>query len=200
MGDDQATAPAEESIDRPEWDDEYLDRVADRLAFNYDLERDRRVNDEDFDLYGRMEMASKKHFFHPALRFGYHESFEHLFARRQPSVTVADLERLVGLGHDLADEWVVPDEQHFSTEFTFAVVLDRIPDDVRSFVEGFGDRTLLRFGYYGHYEIHLIAVAPAQDSIAASPEAAVATAFRLWEPIEKEEPGLWQLITRRLQI
>lgn len=200
MGDDQASSPAEESIDRPEWDDEYLDRVADRLAFNYDLERDRRVDGEDFDLYGRMEMASKKHFFHPALQFGYHESFEHLFARRQPSITVAGLERLVGLGHDLADEWVVPDEQHFSTEFTFATVVDRIPDDVREFVSGFRERTLIRYGYFGHYEIHLLVVAPDREDLVASQKAQLAEAFRLWQPIEKQEPGLWQLITRRLQI
>ena len=34
----------------------------------------------------------------------------------------------------------------------------------------------------------------------ASREAHVEEAFRLWEPIEAEEPGLWQLITRRLQL
>lgn len=189
-----------DDADVPEWDDAYLDRVADRLMFNYDLERDRTVDGETFALYGRLEMSSEKHFFHPALRFGYHESTEHLFCRRRPSVTVAELERLVALGHDLADEWIVPDEQHFSTEFTFVTVVDGIAEDVRSFVDGFRDRNLIKYGYFGHYEVHLIIVAPDREDLAASGEAQVEEAFRLWDPIEKEEPGLWQLITRRLQI
>lgn len=186
--------------DIPDWEDEYLDRVAGRLMFNYDLERDRTVDGETFALYGRLEMSSKKHFFHPSLRFGYHESTEHLFARRRPSVTVDKLEHLVELGHELADEWIVPNEQHFSTEFTFVTLADRIPDDVRAFVDGFRDRNLIRYGYYGHYDIHVVVVAPDRDDIVASSEADVEEAFRLWEPIEKQEPGLWQLITRRLQI
>ena len=184
----------------PAWDDDYLDRVADRLVFNYDLEKDRTVGGEPFALYGRLEMSSEKHFFHPALRFGYHESFEHLFCRRRDAVGVDDLEALVDLGHALADDWIDADEQHFSTEFTFVTVVNEIPGDVRSFVEGFRDRTLLRYGYFGHYEVHLIAVAPEREAIAASREADVEEAFRLWDPIEKQDPGWWQLITRRLQI
>ncbi len=184
----------------PEWDDEYFDGVAARLVFNYDLERDRSVRGEAFTMYGRLEMSSEKHFFHPALRFGYHESTEHLFAHRRSSVQRSDLERLVELGHALADDWIVADEQHFSTDFTFVTVADRIPEAVRSYVDGFRDRTLLKYGYFGHYEVNLVVVAPDAEEIVASSEANVAEAFRLWEPIEKEEPGLWDLITRRLQI
>lgn len=189
-----------DDVDLPEWGDEYFDQVAGRLVFNYDLERDRSVHGETFPMYGRLEMSSEKHFFHPSLRFGYHESIEHLFARRRPSVTTGDLDRLVELGHELADDWIEPDEQHFSTEFTFVSVVDRIPEDVRSYVDGFRDRTLLKYGYFGHYEINLVVVAPGRKQIVASSEADVEEAFRLWEPIEKEEPGLWDLITRRLQI
>lgn len=189
-----------DDTDLPEWEDEYFDDVAARLVFNYDLERDRTVRGETFPMYGRLEMSSEKHFFHPALRFGYHESTEHLFARRRSSVARRDLEGLVELGHDLADDWIDADEQHFSTEFTFVTVVDRIPEDVRSFVDGFRDRTLLKYGYYGHFEVNLVVVAPDVEDIVASSEANVAEAFRLWEPIEKEEPGLWDLITRRLQV
>lgn len=186
--------------DWPEWDDEYLDRVADRLAANYDLERDRRVHGERFSLYGRLEMSAEKHFLHPALRFGYHESTEHLFARRQPTVAESDLTSLTELTDVLADEWVNPDEEHFSTDFTFVCVVDEIPDDVRAFVADFRDRTLIRYGYHGHYETNLVVVAPAAEDLVASREAHVEEAFRLWDPIEPEDPGLWQLITRRLQL
>jgi hypothetical protein len=189
-----------DDADLPEWDDEYFDDVAARLLFNYDLERDRTVRGESFEMYGRLEMSSEKHFFHPALRFGYHESTEHLFARRRSSIQQSDLERLVELGHTLADDWIDADEEHFSTDFTFVTVADRIPEAVRSYVDGFRDRTLLKYGYFGHYEINLVVVAPDAEAIVASSEANVAEAFRLWEPIEKEEPGLWDLITRRLQI
>lgn len=192
--------PAEDDPDVPDWDDEYIDRVSDRLMFNYDLDKDYTVRDERFALYGEMRMVNEKHFFHPALSYAHHESFEHLFARRRSSITVSDLERLVDLGHDLADDWIDHDEEHFSTEFIFVDIVDEIPDAVREFVTDFRDRTLIKHGFHGHYEIHLVAVAPEAEALAASRKAHVEEAFRLWDPIEEEEPGLWDLFTRRMQL
>jgi len=194
------TTDPRETADVPEWEDDYLDRVSDRLLHNYDLEKDRRVQGGSFDLYGEMRMHSEKHFLHPALSYAEHHSTEHLLVRRQDGVTVADLEALVALGHDLADAWIEHDEEHFSTEFIFGVVADSIPDDVRSFVADFSDRQLLKYGFEGHYEIHLLAVAPEANSLVASPNADVEQAFRLWDPIETSEPGWWELFTRRMQL
>lgn len=202
----------------PEWDDEYLDRVGDALKFNYDLEKDRTVEvggsaesaaagssedgtagsarsagvaaREEFDLYGLLRIDGRKQFLHPSISFANSRVREHLFARRGERVTLADLERLVDLGHDLADEWVEADETHQGTEFTFVVVAPRVTDEVREFVEGFKDRTLLKFGYYGHYEIHLAVVAPEDEDAAASPGADVAKAFTFWAEPEGESPGV----------
>ena len=193
-------APSDDEPDVPDWDDEYVDRVSDRLMYNYDLEKDYRVRGERFTLYGQLEVHSEKHFFHPALSFGHHDAREHLFVQRAENATVADLERLVELGHELADEWITADEEHYSTDFTFVLVAPTLSESVREFVSGFKDRTLLKYGYYGHYEINLVAVAPEEEDIVASSEATVEEAFRLWEPIEKSEPGLLRLIARRFQI
>jgi len=185
----------------PTWEDEYIDRVSDRLLHNYDLEKDHRVDGERFDLYGQMRIESEKHFFHPSLAYGNHASTEHLFARRVDSVSVADLEALSSLGHDLADEWIEVDEQHFSTDFTFALVAPEIPADVASFVERYDDRNLLKLGYYGHYEVNLLVVAPEAEEGVGSENADVLQAFTLWEHIEPARgPGLLGLIARRLQI
>jgi hypothetical protein len=196
----ESLEPAEEDPDVPDWDDEYLDRVSDRLMYNYDLERDVTAGGESFALGGEMRMLNKKHFLHPSITLGEHESFEYVYARRQPTVRVADFERLVELGHELADERVEHSEDHFSTEFVFVLVTDSIPESVASFVTDFSERELLNYGYYGHYEIHLVAVAPAAEAIAASRDAHVEEAFRLWAPIDESEPGLFELITRRLQL
>ena len=186
--------------DAPDWDDEYVDRVADRLVFNYDLEKDVDARGERFPLYGRMTVESQKHFLHPSLSYANHGSTEHLFCRRVSGVTVAECERLAALGHDLAEEWIDANEEHYSTDFTFVLVCPTVPDEVGEFVASFRDRTLLKFGFYGHYEINFVVVAPGEEKIVASREAHVEEAFRLWEPIEKEEPGLLDLIARRLQI
>ncbi|AEN06990.1 hypothetical protein Halar_3385 [halophilic archaeon DL31] len=94
---------AEENPDVPEWIDEYLDRVSDRLMFNYDLEKDFRAGGERFDLYGEMEMHHEKHFLHPVLSYGHHDNYEHVFANRAAHLDVAGFERLVDLGHDCVD-------------------------------------------------------------------------------------------------
>lgn len=145
-------------------------------------------------------MRSEKHFLHPALSYAEHHSTEHLFVRRQDTIDLHDLESLVQFGHDLADEWIESDEEHFSTEFIFGVVVDGIPEDVRSFVADFSDRTLLKYGFEGHYEIHLLVTSPGTEALVASPNADVEQAFRLWDPIEKSEPSWWDLFTRRMQL
>jgi len=174
----------------PDWEDPYFDRVSDRLMFNYDLEKEFSSRGETFDLYGEMRIQSEKHLFSEHLNYARHGSTEHLFARRQPSVSVADLEGLASLGHDLFDEWVEPDERHYSTDFTFVLIVPEIPGDVRSFVEGYKDRNLLRYGYYGHYETNLVVCAPDEEAIVRSVDADVGAAFALWSDVPSEGRSL----------
>ncbi|MXR50701.1 hypothetical protein GRX03_03640 [Halovenus sp. WSH3] len=188
----------EESI--PTWDDEYFEQVGGRLAYHYDLERDYRVDGERFTLYGEMVIENKKHFLHPSIEIGNHWSYEYLFARRRERVTEDDLDRLVELGHDLADERIDPDEEHYSSEFTFVTVTSEIPDAVRSRVSGLDERTLLKYGYNGHYEVNLVVVAPEQRELVANDAADVKEAFTTWDDIERDEPGLLRLIARRFQL
>lgn len=187
--DDAATDEMEPARDdRPEWDDQYLDAVAERLKFNYDLERDHTAGSERFDLYGRLAIESQKQVLHQSLNWANYETVEHLFARRVDGVSEADLEALVDLGHDLADERIDADEEHRGTEFTFVLVAPRIPEAVREFVDGFRDRTLLKYGYYGAYEVNLAVVAPDREDAVASAEADVAAAFELWRDLDATEP------------
>jgi hypothetical protein len=182
---DPEELPAEIREEVPTWDDEYFDRVSGRLMFSYDLERDYRVRGESFDLYGEFRVRTQKQFFHPALSYADHDRAEYLFARRVARPSVDDLESLVELGHGLADDWIVPSEEHFGTEFTFVVVADELTESVREFVEGFRERELLAYGYYGHYEINLVVVAPDTETVIASTEADTAEAFALWGDVER---------------
>lgn len=182
----------------PEWDDAYLDRVAARLAANYDLRKGFEVRGERFELYGELSVRNQKQLLHPSISFAHHDSSEHLFARRVETVREDELDRLVELGHALAEEWIVPSDEHYSTEFTFALVADAFDDGVREHVSGFSDRTLLKFGYHGHYEVNLIVAVPDDERLLASENADVAAAFAPWEPIEAERSGLFARIARRL--
>ncbi|WP_267163996.1 hypothetical protein [Halovenus salina] len=172
--------------DVPDWDDEYVDRVSDRLFHNYDLEQDRRVQGQRFTLYGRLKIKRRKQFIHPALTYGDHETTEHLFVRRVDDVSVADLERLSELSDALADEWIDADEEHFGTEFVFGLVAPEVPADIREYVSDYESRTLLKYGYHGHYTVRLFVVAPEQKASVASPDTDVVRAFRLWDEPETE--------------
>jgi hypothetical protein len=196
-GDPDAETGAAPAADVPDWDDEYVDRVSDRLMFNYDLERDVSVRGEPFTLRGELRIESHKQFFHPAITYGHQRAYEHLFVTGRGPVRVSDLERFAALGHDLADEWVHADEEHYATDFTFVALTDEIPDDVRAHVESFADRELIRYGYHGHYEIHLAVVAPDREDLVVSRNADVVDALRVWEPIESD-PGLVARLRRRL--
>jgi len=195
----ESLEPAEDDPDVPDWDDEYVDRVSDRLMFNYDLEKGRTIGGRTFTLYGEMHVHHEKHFFHPVLSFAHHDTFEHLFVHELDPAAVDRVESFVDLGHGLADEWIDADEEHYATEFTFALLVDGIPDAVRSFVSGFRERTMLKKGYYGHYEINLVVVAPEAENIVASEITDLDTAFRLWERIEEDESGFLARLRQRLQ-
>lgn len=175
--------------DVPRWDDDYLNRVALRLSRYYDLERDYAVDGERFVMYGRLQVRHERHVMHPSVTFAKHEAHEHVFVTRIPTPTVADLKRFEALGERLADEWVKPDENHYSTDFTFVVIASSLPGAVVDFVDGYRNRNLLRFGFHGHTEVNLVAVQPEQESSVASASADVEQAFRVWEPIVTEEPG-----------
>ncbi|QAU13250.1 hypothetical protein EKH57_11230 [Halorubrum sp. BOL3-1] len=194
---DPEELPAEVRERVPDYDDEYFDRVSDRLMYSYDLDRDVVVHGERFEFAGTMRMRNQKQFFHPALSYANHDIMEHLFARRVTSPTVGELERLVDLGHTVADERITPNEEHFGTDVTLVLVADRISDEVAAFVDGFRDRTLLKFGYYGHYEVNLIVVAPDREEIVDSEAAGVTDAFRMWEPVEKPDEGFFSRFARR---
>ena len=182
---DPEELPPEIREEVPTWDDEFFDRVGDRLMYSYDLERDYSVRGESFDLYGEFRVRTQKQFFHPALSYADHDRAEYVFARRTDRPTVADLESLVELGHELAEERIVPSEEHFETEFTFVVVADEITESVREFVEGFRERELLALGYYGHYEINVAVVDPEAETAIASQQADTADAFALWGDVER---------------
>jgi hypothetical protein len=190
QGESPGTGTDERSEDVPAWDDDYFERVGARLMYNYDLERDRAVAGERFALYGEMAVHTRKHFLHPALSYAEHEAAEHLFAARRDGVRVADLERYVDLGHDLAEEWIEADEEHYGTDFSFALVVPEIPEAVRSFVSGFKDRTMIKYGYHGHYEVNLVVVAPEAEAVVASRSTDLDRAFAVWSSAEKESPGL----------
>lgn len=181
----------------PEWDDEYFDRVSDRLMYSYDLERDYRLNGEQWDLYGELRMLTQKQFFHPALNYADHEQREFLFARREAHPTTAELDRLVELGHELADELIVADEEHYGTDFTFVLVADELSDSVREYVSGFRDRTLIKYGYYGHYDVNLVVVVPESEEYVASEVADSAEAFVLWESVTIPDEGFLSRFAKR---
>jgi hypothetical protein len=191
MSDDDPTGLEGEGelADVPDWGDEYLDRVSDRLMSSYDLEKDYAVRGRTYPMYGQMLVKNQKQFFVAALRYGYHESTEHLFVSQSGTVAVRDLERDVELAHDLADDWITLDDDHFETEFTFVHVVDEITDDVAAYVESLDERTLLKAGFKGHYEPHLIVVAPEREAIVASESADVWRAFRLWDPVDDGQPS-----------
>jgi hypothetical protein len=194
---DPEELPAEIREAVPDYDDEYLDRVSDRLMYSYDLDADVVVDGERFDLTAEMRMRNQKQFLHPALSYADHDVMEHLFARRVADPTVAELERLVEFAHGVADERVEGNEQHYGTDVTVVLVADRISDPVAEFVDGFRDRTLLKFGYYGHYEVNLVVVAPDAERLVASEAASSAEALRLWEPVEEPEDGLFSRFAKR---
>ncbi|GAB3033353.1 hypothetical protein [Natronobiforma cellulositropha] len=182
-------ASPERDDDRPTWDDEYVERVAGRLSHHYDLERGYRLEGEQFTMYGQLRVTYERHAIHPSVTFGHHEAREHLFVTECERPTVATLEGLEALGERLAEEWVEADEDHYSTDFTFAVIAAELPEDAREYVSGYRNRTLLTYGYNGHYEINLLVVVPAREVCVSSANADVAQAFAVWEPIVAETPG-----------
>ncbi|KOX97583.1 hypothetical protein EXE48_17170 [Halorubrum sp. ASP1] len=194
---DPEELPAEIREAVPDYDDEYLDRVSDRLMYSYDLDRDVVVDGERFDMTAEMRVRNQKQFLHPALSYADHDMREFVFARRVATPSVDEAERLVEFAHGVADERVDAHEEHYGTDVTVVLVADRIPDDVAEFVDGFRDRTLLTFGYYGHYEVNLVVVAPDRESLVASENADTAAAFRLWERVDSQDEGFLSRFAKR---
>ncbi len=176
--------------DVPRWDDAYLNSVALRLCHHYDLAREyTEVRGERFRMYGELSVRHERHVLHPSITFAQHEAEEYVFVTEHERPRVSDLEALEAIGEQLAEEWVEADEDHYSTDFTFVVVAKELSEDVREFVSTYENRTLLKFGYYGHTEINLVVVAPENETSVGSRSGEIEQAFRVWEPLDPDEPG-----------
>lgn len=182
----------DDTPDIPEWEDPYLTTISERLRHNYDLAKERTVHGQSFALYGHMELHNQRYVLHPALSIGHHEIHEHLFVRRVETMTEETITQLVDLGHELAEdaEWIDPDEEHYATEFTFVLIVPTIPEAVRSTVSGIDERTLLKYGYNGHYEVNVAVVAPETEDLVSNEAADIEPALRTWTPIDADSPGL----------
>ena len=101
------------------------------------------------------------------------------------------------MGHELADERVQGNEEHYRTDVTFVLVADELPAAVREYVDGQRERTLLKLGYYGHYEVNLGVVVPDDREYVAGEAADVVEAFVLWEDVSSSEEGLLSRIARQ---
>lgn len=196
----EVDAEEDTAVGVPALDDDYLTRVASRLRYSYDLEADHRAGGEQFDLYAHLAVENQRQFLHRSINWANHESREHVFIRRTNDVSTTDLDRLVEMAHEIADDRIEADETHQVTEFTFVLIVPDVPADVRSYVDGFRDRTLLRFGYYGHYEVNLVVVAPDREEAVASELAAIVEAFTPWEQGDEmdstDESGSTGVISR----
>jgi hypothetical protein len=165
--------------------------------YSYDLDREVVVDGERFDMTAEMRVRNQKQFLHPALSYADHDLMEFVFVRRVATPSVDAVERLVEFAHGVADERIDAHEEHYGTDVTVVLVADRIPDDVAEFVDGFRDRTLLKFGYYGHYEVNLVVVAPDRQELVASENADTAAAFRLWERVDSPDEGFFSRFAKR---
>ncbi len=190
---------ADPAADVPTWEDEYFQTVSRRLVHNYDLQRDYRVRGESFALYGHMELHSQKQFLHSALSIAHHEAHEHVFLRRAETASQQTIDRVIALGHDLAEEWIDADEEHYSTEFVFGFIVPEIPAALASRVRDVDERTLLKLGYNGHYDIGIVLIAPETRQLAASEAVDIVEALRTWEPIDHDDAGWLGRIVRRLR-
>lgn len=186
------TPTGDDPAEIPQWDDAYLTTLSERLHQNYDLVKDRSVHDQQFALYGHMELHNQRYVLHPALSVGHYEIHEHLFVRRVEAVSERDIQHLVEFGHELAEDatWIDPDEEHYATEFTFVLIAPSIPEAVRSRVSGIDERSLLKYGYNGHYEINVAVVAPTAEQIVSNDAADIAPALRTWDPTDTGPSGV----------
>lgn len=195
LSDNPYAQPVPEDFEWPEavprWEDEpYLEAVALRLLHHYDLWQEYEVDDRQFPMYGQLYIQNERHAMHPSLSFAEHTSREHVFVVREDRPTRSTIDDLEAFGEQLADRWIEASEDHYSTDFTFAVVAETLADDVQSAVADYRNRTLLRYGYHGHYEINVLVVAPDEERLVESENTDLGSAFRTWESIERDQSGL----------
>ncbi len=149
---------------------------------------DHRLRGERWDLYGEMRVLNRNSL-PPGASYGDDESEE----SSTPVASTGRRRRTEATGRTGSrpcDERVSGNEEHYRTDFTFVLVADEIPDEVRSFVEGQRERTLLKYGYYGHYEVNLGVVAPDEQDAVAGEAADVVEAFVLWEDVTQPDEGV----------
>lgn len=138
--------------------DKYLEVMRTRLENYFELEEDKIINDEAFDLYGKYQMMLGRTFLSKQVIIDKFETNEHIMIKCISHLGEEDLEKHLMYLRELPKQMVSLNPYHKSTYFNFVLVCeDYIKCDIKS-IKKFKYEKLFKLYFRGFCEVRLIVV------------------------------------------
>lgn len=137
----------------------YLDNIEKKLQGSFDIEKNYRINDYEYDLFARYQLRTEKYILFKQAVIDAMENYEYCLIKHFHSVNKDNIKEYTGSLIKSVDKIVNPNEEHMSSIITGIMVSDNMPDfDIIDSIKRFKYHKGFAFGFKGWVDIRLILV------------------------------------------
>lgn len=137
----------------------YLDNIEKKLQGSFDIEKNYRINDYEYDLFARYQLRTEKYILFKQAVIDAMENYEYCLIKHFHSVNKDNIKEYTGSLIKSVDKIVNPNEEHMSSIITGIIVSDNMPDfDIIDSIKRFKYHKGFAFGFKGWVDIRLILV------------------------------------------
>lgn len=147
----------------------YLEVIEKKLQNNFDIERNYKVGNYEFDLFAEYHLRMERYILLKKTVLDAIENNEYCLIKHFDNFTQQYLQTYINILINFIDEIVNPDESHMSSMITGVIVLDEQPNiEIIDTIKKFKYQKGFAFGFKGWVDIRLILVTMNDEYIVTS--------------------------------
>ncbi|WP_409228752.1 hypothetical protein [Gudongella sp. SC589] len=138
----------------------YLDELEKKLIRSFDILRNHRVDNEEYDLFARYHLRAEKYFLTKSAKIYAMENNEYILVKRVENLDTNEFKRFTDNMVRSIDELVELHDEHMSSIITGVILVDKplneIDGNVLRSIEKFRYHKGFSFGFKGWVDIRII--------------------------------------------
>lgn len=108
----------------------YIEELENKLMRNFDLNRDYKIDDEEYDLFARYYLRSEKYFLTKSAKIYGMESNEYILVKKYSYLDNRRFDAFTNKMIDSIDKLVEPHEEHMASIITGVILIDKLQDEI----------------------------------------------------------------------
>ncbi|MFW5788025.1 MAG: hypothetical protein ACOC21_01055 [Halanaerobiales bacterium] len=165
---------------------EYFKALIEFYKYNFDLEKDKSVLEERYDLYAESRVENEQYFATRSIKIWSYNNYEYCLVKKSNKIDDKIFKR--NFFKKLTSELVDPHRGHKQSYITYVQILETtLPDRIISKIKGFNYSRSFWFGFRGWCDARLIFVDLSQKEVYTSHKANEVRKYYLPQNVVKKD-------------